>query len=229
MPLPRYGVLVGRATAKLDSPAAMQKNPGSKPHFQILIEENNIKHRIAVNVKSDQQPSDLLFYLADNYVHPILAILKSLPIGFSTLPKQPNTAALDYIRGNLFNINDMKTMPTLIGGPNNDLNDIFNLHVERAINMTGSLVYAFGSKWGPENGIKDAYFDFQPGNGIHDIHMNQGNSGSHAGDNGVYQDGGLFIFYPDDNRWLAMFMKFQSQANHTDDINWVSQNEIVKN
>src|SRR5690349_21367487 len=98
MPLPRYGVLVGKVTAKLDSPAAMQKNPGSKPHFQILIEENNTKHRIAVNVKSNQQPSDLQFYMSDDYVHPILAILKTLPIGFSTLPKQPNTAALDYIR-----------------------------------------------------------------------------------------------------------------------------------
>ena len=143
MPLPRYGVLVGRATDKMDSPAAMQKNPGSKPHFQIQIEENNVRHRIAINVKSNQQPSDLLFYMADSYEHPILAILKTLPIGFSTLPKQPNTAALDYIRGNLFNISEMKIMPTLVGGPNNDLNDIFNLHVERSMNMPSSLVYAF--------------------------------------------------------------------------------------
>lgn len=217
MPLPRYGVLVGTVTDKMDSPTALQKNPGSKPHFQILIDANNAKHRVAVNVKSNQQPSDLQFYLDDDYEHPILAHIKDLPVGFSNLPKQPDTAALDYIRGNLFDIHDMKIMPTLLGGPNNDLNDIFNVHIEHAINTPGALLYAFGSKWGPENNKEDAYFDFLPGNGIHDIHMNQGNTGAHAGDNGVYQDGGLFIHYPDENRWLAMFMKFQSQVIHTDD------------
>lgn len=217
MPLPNYGVLVGTVTEKMDSPTAMQKNPGSKPHFQVLIEANNVKHRIAVNVKSNQQPSDLQFFLADNYQHPILEHVKDLPVGFSSLPKLPDTGALDYIRGNLFDIHDMQVMPTLLGGPNNDLNDIFNVHIEHAMNTPGALVYAFGSKWGPENNKKDAYFDFLPGNGIHDIHMNQGNTGSHAGDNGVYQDGGLFIHFPGENRWIAMFMKFQSQEVHTGD------------
>jgi hypothetical protein len=91
------------------------------------------------------------------------------------------------------------------------------VHIEHAIATQDSLLYAFGSKWGPENNKKDAYFDFLPGNGIHDIHMNQGNVGAHSGDNGIYQDGGLFIHYPDENKWLAMFMKFQSQVVHTDD------------
>lgn len=55
MSLQNYGVLVGSIINALDSPAAMQKNPGSKPHFQILVEANNLQYRIAVNVKSDQQ------------------------------------------------------------------------------------------------------------------------------------------------------------------------------
>src|SRR4030095_13699994 len=217
MPLPRYGVLVGTVIDKMDSPTALQKNPGSKPHFQILVNANNARHRIAVNVKSNQQPSDLQFYLNADYQHPILSHIGSLPVGFSNLPQQPNTASLDYIRGNLFDIHEMKIMPTLQGGPNNDLNDIFNVHITHAISTPGSLLNAFGSKWGPETDKADAYFDFLPGNGIHDIHMNQGNIGSHAGDNGIYQDGGLFVHYPDENRWLAMFMKFQSQVVHTDD------------
>lgn len=219
MGLPHYGVLSATVIDKLDSPAAKQKNPKGKPHFQILVEANNVKYRIAVNVKSDQQPSDLQFYLGDNYSHPILSHIKDLPIGFTQLPPRPDTAALDYIRGNLFNIHDMRIMPTILSGPNNDLNDIFNVHVEQAINTPGALIYAFGSKWGPEDSKNDEYFDFLPGNGIHDIHMNQGNIGSHSGDNGVYQDGGLFIYYPDEKRWVAMFTKFQSQVVHTDDTN----------
>jgi uncharacterized protein YukJ len=217
MPLANYGVLSGTIIDKLDSPAAMQKNPGSKPHYQILVEANNIKYRIATNVKSDQQPPDLQFYLDDDYKHPVLNHIKDVPAGFTKLPKSPDTAALDYIRGNLFDIKKMRIVPGSLGGPNNDLNDIFTVHVEHAINTPGSLVYAFGSKWGPEDNKADAYFDFLPGNGIHDIHMNQGNKGSHSGDNGVYQDGGLFIHYPDEDRWVAMFLKFQSQVVHSDD------------
>jgi uncharacterized protein YukJ len=217
MSLPNYGVLVGTITNKMDSPAAMLKNPGSKPHFQILVDASNVEYRIAINVKSNQQPSDLDFFLDDDYEHPILNHIKELQPGFSKLPKEPNTAALDYIRGNLFDINNMKIMPTLLGGPNNDLNDIFNVHIEHAINTPGSLIYAFGSKWGPENNKRDEYFDFLPGNGIHDIHMNQGNVGAHSGDNGIFQDGGLFIYFPDEDRWVAMFMKFQSQFVHTND------------
>lgn len=217
MSLPNYGVLVGTITGALDSPAALRKNPGGKPHYQILVEAESEQYRIAVNVKSDQQPSDLQCYLNDTYDHPVLEHLKALPLGFSKLPPLPNTAVLDYIRGNLFDFGELRIMPTLLDGPSNDLNDIFDVHVQQAINTEGALVYAFGSKWedGPHD--SDPYFGFRPGQGIHDIHMNQGNTGSHAGDNGVYQDGGLFIYYPDEKRWVAMFMKFQSQFVHTDD------------
>jgi uncharacterized protein YukJ len=36
-------------------------------------------------------------------------------------------------------------------------------------------------------------FGFLPGNGVHDIHMNQGNSQQFRGDDGVWQDGGLLL------------------------------------
>ena len=35
-------------------------------------------------------------------------------------------------------------------------------------------MYAFGERWGPESHKADQYFGFVPGNGVHDIHMNQG-------------------------------------------------------
>ena len=219
MSIQNYGALAGTIIDKLDSPSAMRKNPGSKPHYQILVEANGIRYRVAVNVKSNQQPSDLLFYMDDHYNHPILDHIKQLNPGFSNLPNIPNTAALDYIRGNLFDFNDMHIVPTLLGGPNNDLNDIFNVYIQHAIDTPSSLIYAFGSKWGPENNKQDEYFDFLPGNGVHNIHMNQGNTGSHANENGIYQDGGLFIFFPDEQRWVAMFLKFQTQLVPTDDTN----------
>ncbi len=83
------------------------------------------------------------------------------------------------------------------------------------MSQAGSQVFAFGSKWGPED-KPDQYFKFVPGQGVHDIHMNQGNSGSYRKDNGVYQDGCLILHYPDDT-WLAVFLAFQSQTFDTDD------------
>jgi len=183
----------------------------------ILIEAAGVKYRIAANVKSDTKPPDLQFYLDDNYKHPILDAVSKLGEGFNPIPNGgPNTAALDYIRGNLFDLKDLQILPATANGSNNDLNDIFNVWVEKALATTGTLVYAFGSKWAPEK-APDDYFEFTPGQGIHDIHMNQGNTGSFAKDNGVYTDGGLFIHFPDEDRWIAMFLKFQSQVVHTSD------------
>ena len=56
-------------------------------------------------------------------------------------------------------------------------------------------VNAFGQRSGPEPGRPDQAFHFQPGNGVHDIHMNQGNDARFAGDNGTYQDGALFFSF----------------------------------
>jgi uncharacterized protein YukJ len=68
--------------------------------------------------------------------------------------------------------------------------------VARAAADPAARVYAFGQRWGPEQGTRDKVFGFAPGNGIHDIHMHQGNSQQFRRDDGVWQDGGLLLHYP---------------------------------
>lgn len=210
MSLKNYGVLKGKA---IDSREGM----GASPHFQVLIVDDDLRHRIAINVKSKVEPSELLYYVDENFNHPMVAELESLPTGFHELPSEPGGLALDYIRGNCFDITMAKPLPHDIPGPDNDLNELIHKYVARAIAMENSAVYAFGEKWGPETG-RDKYFGFKPGNGIHDIHANQGNSDAWKGDDGVYQDGGLIIHLPDEARWIAIFLAFQSQCFHTDDV-----------
>jgi hypothetical protein len=48
--------------------------------------------------------------------------------------------------------------------------------------------------------------------------MNQGNSGKWSDDNGPWQDGGLFFHFPSINQWVALFLAFQSQSFHTEDL-----------
>jgi hypothetical protein len=110
----------------------------------------------------------------------------------------------------------MTPLPFDVPGPDNDLNEKLDQVVQRAMADGEAMVYAFGERWGPEDKA-DKYFGFLPGNGIHDIHMNQGNVGSFVKDDGVWQDGGALFHFPGEGQWTAVFLKFQSQSWHTDD------------
>jgi uncharacterized protein YukJ len=212
MPLAKYGVLKGRAAG------AKREDGDSTPHYQVHITSNNQHYRIAVNVKSQASPSELLFLVSDDFQHPLTNGLADLPLGFNPLKSKPGGQALDFIRGNLFNREDMRLLPHNLPGPDNDLSDQLEHYVNRAIREPDALIYAFGQRWGPEPTTKDKVFNFLPGNGIHDIHMNQGNAAPFLGDDGVWQDGGLLVRFPSTDQWVAIFLAFQSQSWHTDDV-----------
>lgn len=210
MPIAHYGVFKGR-------PISRRLATGSSPHYQIrLVDEGGTQFRAAINARSQVAPSEVMFYVKPFFVHPVTALVKPLASGFHPLAAQPNSGALDLIRGNLLPPAMMTLLPWGAPGPDNDLNEKLDQVVQRAMSDEDALVYVFGQRWGPEERA-DQYFGFQPGNGIHDIHMNQGNVGSFQQDDGVWQDGGLLFEFPHQNQWTAIFLKFQSQAWHTDD------------
>jgi uncharacterized protein YukJ len=190
----------------------------SNAHYQIHLVDDTTDYRIAVNVKSQLSPSELEYLIDSHFQHSITATLPDLPLGFTLLDPKPGGLALDFIRGNLFDRNQMQPLPFDVPGPNNDLNEAIDTHMQLALADEDALVYAFGERWGPEPQTKDKIFGFLPGNGIHDIHMNQGNVGRFIEQDGVWQDGALFIHLPSLARWVAIFLKFQSQTWHTDDI-----------
>lgn len=210
MPLRSYGVLKGKAIE-------VRLGAGSSPHYQVRIVDDTTDYRIAINVKSQLPPSDVAYVILDRFQHPITDIAEGFRPGFTALQSKPATGALDFIRGNLFDRSQMQPLPFSVPGFDNDLNEKIDRVMQRAVADEAAVVYAFGQRWGPEPGVKDKYFGFLPGNGIHDIHMNQGNAGRFADDDGVYQDGGLLVHFPDQSMWTGVFLKFQSQAWHTDD------------
>lgn len=212
MSITRYSVLIGR-------PIGHRFGAGANSHYQVHVVDDTTDYRIAVNVKSSDSPSELEYLTETDFNHPLLEELASLPVGIHPLESKPNSPALDFIRGNLFDRRKMRLLPDDIPGPDNDLNEEINRYIQKAMADEDALVYAFGERWGPEPNKKDKYFGFKPGNGIHDIHMNQGNpaNGKFKDDNGVYHDGALLIHLPSERRWVAIFLKFQSQSWHTDD------------
>lgn len=216
MPLSEgYGILKGKAIER-----QTERNDKDSPHYQILIEGNGDKYRVPVNVKSVKQPFDLLVHIDLNFKHSITSQLTQLKSGFTEIPLQERKAgnvALDYIRMNLATRENMRPVRADLEGRENDINDFLDGIIIPILKNAQVDIYAFGEPFGPE-AQKDKVFGFQPGRGIHNIHMNQGNrEAKFAKENGVYQDGVLLIHFLEENRWTAFFSAFQSQAFHTDD------------
>jgi uncharacterized protein YukJ len=211
MPLARYGVLAGQVVDR------RSEGGTDTPHYQVHVRGGGVEFRVAVNVLSKQHPSELLYLADEAFHHPVVQELAGLADGFTLLPSQAGGLALDFIRANLFDRQGMRPVPATAPGPDNDLADKLDHFVQRAAADPAARIYAFGQRWGPEATTRDKVFGFLPGNGVHDIHMNQGNSQQFRRDDGVWQDGGLLLHYPAQDQWVAIFLAFQSQAWHTDD------------
>lgn len=210
MPLKSYGVLVGR-------PVDRRIGSGKNPHYQIHVVDETTDYRIAVNVKSQESPSEVEYLIDDRFRHPMLEGLAELAFGWHVLPSKPGGLAVDLIRANVVDRTRFVPLPFNVAGPDNDLNEKVDAQIQRAMADEDALVYAFGERWGPEKNLKDKIFGFAPGNGVHDIHMNQGNVERFKKDDGVWQDGALLIHFPTQDQWVGIFLKFQSQTWHTDD------------
>lgn len=220
MPLDKgYAVLKGHA---IDGRPA----PAGNDHYSVRVVDDDLDYRIAINVRSNAKNfgKDLWFFLDEDFHHPIVALLKELPLGrklfalnSSVEERRDSEITLDFIRMNLFDRTKMKIFPGRLEGSHNDLNERINDLISEMIGAEENLIYVFGEPWINEQ-KKDKIFGFKPGNGVHNIHMNQGDlTGDHANEDGVYQDGGLIFYYAAENRYVAYFTKFQSQSWHTDD------------
>jgi|SoiMethySBSTD1v2_1073268.scaffolds.fasta_scaffold04741_11 uncharacterized protein YukJ len=214
-----YGVL--RAT--VDRFKREDVAPGStrSPHLQIrVVDGQGHPFRIPVNVRSgDPEKSLVIFHRADPLLsHPIVASLNEIPSGLTDLNHEARSAsnALDYLRAPLFDFPTGIALPPTGPGTDDDLQDVVSRQLTELKVRNGEL-FAFGSHFHdaqPKPGI-DAEFGTK--DGMHDIHMNQGNAPhQHDEDNGVFNDGGLILKFPD--RVTGLFFRFKTQFLPTDNV-----------
>lgn len=204
----RYGVLVGRIKDGQQDP----EGAGKSPHYEIWVDGGGSDFRIAVNVRS-VDGSDVLAFFNPNFTLATkldLAALAAAP-GLKPLTTGPDGEGLDYLRDNLFSLDQMKDVPA--EGSGVSLANLMDAHVERAKADSEAVVIAFGESFVDQG--SDHTFGFAPEQGVHDIHMMQGNSGSFASDNRVNGDGALFIRFRG-GETAALFVRFSVQALDTD-------------
>src|SRR5262245_8821045 len=192
-----------------------REDDGSTPHLQIrVLERSGQPWRIAVNVQSDTG-SHVAFWVVDPLIgRPLLNSLPGLAPGFTSVARNADHA-LDYVKAPLFDWKLGRLLPPTGSASSDDLQDLLSLYIDQCKNAGGEI-YAFGAKF-DRNLHKpiDVEFGNTDGlHGIHDIHLNQGNVGAHAGDNGVFHDGGLILAFPD--RYVGLFLGFQTQRIPTD-------------
>lgn len=203
-----YGVLVGRVKD------GQLKTAGASPHYEIWITNEDESHCAAVNVRSvDGSDVQALFVPDFSTTSPKLDLgAMSTKRGFTAIATGPGGSGLDYLRDGIFDVNAMKNIPMDGGGVS--LANLLDASVERA-KADGSAVAIILGEHFADRGA-DETFGFSPEQGIHDVHMMQGNRGSFASDNRVNGDGALFIRF-DGGETVALFARFSVQGIPTDD------------
>ena len=215
MSIANYSVLVG-------DPVSGKVVTGSSTHYQITMQAKGGPFTVAVNIQS-VDGSEVLYAIEEGFTPPDEAGLLALPTGMTSLKSEPGGLALDYVRSNvngqpMITREQMTLLPQLRSKGSEEermMNRVRASALQNAVvtllNMTiadkDGTIYAYGS----------AYADSGKVDGIHDIHMNQGNPVSnHGADNGVWQDGALLIHLPAKGTWTAVFIAFQTESWDTD-------------
>ena len=207
MPIANYSVLKGDPQ---NGEVVFGAN-GNTAHYRIHMNTEAGSSEADVNIQSSDG-SEVLYVIYDPFTPPNPGALQQLPLGIAPLDSVPGTLALDYVRetiGSSMMVNraDMTLLPKPTQNQQDQLKNAVIALLNEAVADPQGAIYAFGSSYADSNGAT----------GVHNIHMNQGNpAGRFEGDNGIWQDGAVFVHLPAANTWKALFIAFQTESWQTD-------------
>lgn len=171
-------------------------------HVELLVTAQGKPYRASINIWSKRPPHRLKYGFRPKLSHPMLRALTLQGEGIYTgIPK----FKVDYRKQGMIHQRSMKVLPYNKRGPSNDLLDMILPRMRQLIDQPSRYKLAlFGDRWGPEPRA-DWYFDFEPSNGLHNIHMNGGEDPDRHG-----EDGAMFIYDRQAKTWEGHFFAFQS-------------------
>jgi uncharacterized protein YukJ len=216
MPLKNYHLL----KAKVLDYLPQKRDSVGNEHTEILLEAQGEKYQAALNFFSSVAPHELLTRLEPAFRCPELLALSELSEGLYDVANAYPDLAIDYIYDHLVSRDKMCVTPVY---GHRGIAAQISRALELLLKNTHLHLYAFGEAWGPHKNLRsspleegDAYFHFKPEQGIHSLHLNQGQSGRFSKDNGRNQDGMLLFENADLCSWTACFFAFQAQSWEND-------------
>jgi uncharacterized protein YukJ len=178
-----------------------------------MMECRRSDHKTAINVGTNDADDLLRYRLVFDFQHAVIESLRGAAAGFQDLTDSAALPSLDFLRSDVLKGTGAWRDSDVMDG---------SVHPEPVASMLRLLskaqsaaadVYIFGRK----------YLD---GNGIHDVHMNQG-SGSdaflnngvddHNDHNAIWQDGAVLVDFGDPEM-AGYFTAFTQQLVPTDDL-----------
>lgn len=211
MPIQSYSILKG-------TPTSGRVVSGASAHYQITVKAGATTYTAAVNIQS-MDGSEVLYAIVQPFTPPDPGALDALSAGVTPVASEPGGLALDFVRQQIggkpmITRAEMTLLPKPAIEPiaARALENAVVALLDEAVADPGAMVYATGSAFA-DNGVTD---------GIHDLHMNQGNppTGGHSGDNGIWQDGAVFLNLPSRGAgpagWVAILIAFQTEVWTTD-------------
>lgn len=205
MGIEKYGVWVATPTV------FTAQRTGKSPHGILTFIDGTNKYKSTtadINVKSTTTDTRLVYWNNSSFTNGITSDLAKLDLGFTSLADAATGSSgvrLDLLRGGLETLTDGTLLSTSVYGANNDIVDDLTTIFSNAIEQKAT-VYLWGSQ----------YVDSSSVAGIHDIHMNQGDSAPFTSDNGIWQDGSFILEFPD-GHYEAVFLAFAEQYTQTTD------------
>jgi uncharacterized protein YukJ len=214
-----YGVL--KAQVEKDN-GEFTSSKSKMSHYNLITKiSGGEQYQVNIDIQSNPNQPNVLMYFVENYSNPILTDFDEFNNGFTDL-SQPmatenshNSFALDYLRDDLFPITKLSQgIPQSADSISQQLDSCLENH---------EFVVVFGTKYSDSHENNNHYGRNRfhnnnqlPGQGVDDIHMNQGSEGNHASANGIYQDGALFV-KRQNGSYTAVFFSFQEQCYQTDE------------
>jgi uncharacterized protein YukJ len=204
----------------------LQSNPSLKPsrhgretqyhlHARLLVpsDDGDQAWDSAINVGTDDADDLLMYRLVFDYHHSLRDTLSHASPGFHDLTAQSALPALDLLRSDVLTETGHWRESDVMDGSGEGEPAATLARLFRQANASQLDVYIFGRT-------------YRGGDlGIHDVHMNQGSSGSfvnngrddHNDHNEIWQDGAVFVDMGD-GRWAGYFTAFTQQTVPTDDL-----------
>ncbi|CCE04933.1 conserved hypothetical protein [Bradyrhizobium sp. STM 3843] len=179
-------------------------------HVGMLIDDE--EWDFAINVGTNDADDLLKYKLVFDFRHPIIQTLAAGESGVHDLTGQSTLPALDFLRSDLLtNTGRWRDSDVMDGSDVVEPVASLKRLLSRA-QQDNRDVYVFGR----------FYID---GNGIHDVHMNQGSTGGyihHVGNdandhNDIWQDGAVLVDVGEPE-WAAYFAAFNQQLVPTDEL-----------